>query len=131
MADDFQQQLMAQQSLLAASQGAGGKGSPLLHLMGFGTGRDLDVFAGLSIKGKGLNADKTAPTVAFGKQNGPLAALFKELKGEGILPGLQKVAQAGAPKQINSITEITGSGMSGGVAANIAGPSMDDGVRSA
>lgn len=67
-APDITQQLLQMQSMLAAAGGNNGaKGIPLLAGLLPGGGRDADVTSGLTLKGKGLNSEKTFNIVTPGK----------------------------------------------------------------
>jgi hypothetical protein len=84
-------------SLLQAAQGSGGSGcAPIL----MGLPLDLNVGQGLSIQGKGLNADKTV-VLAAKSRPGLLGSLCKQMGFDPneITQSLQKVAQAGAVVQ--------------------------------
>lgn len=93
-------------SLINASRGAGG-GSGVAPIL-MGCRLDQNVGAGLSLQGKGLNADGMVNKLPQGRP-GPVANFLKNigLSGPEILEGMRKVAQAGAVREA-SIAEITG-----------------------
>ena len=67
-APDITQQLLQMQSMLAAAGGNNGaKGIPLLAGLLPGGGRDADVTSGLTLKGKGFNADGMITRLPRGK----------------------------------------------------------------
>ncbi len=117
-------QMMA---LINATKGAsGGSGSaPIL----MGARLEQNVSQSLALNHNALLKADGKMQFANPARDGLLSKIFKEMKGEGIFAGLQKVAQAGAPRQIGSITEITGSGMAGGFVASASmGQSNDSGI---
>jgi hypothetical protein len=113
----------------------GGKGVIVLAGVLPGGGRDIDVTGGVTLKGKGLNADATFIKPAQAKP-GFIAKLLADmgLTSQNLNEGVSKVAQ-GAPvqqmpfQQINSITEITGHGLPGGSSFvdSISGPRVGSG----
>ena len=128
MADvDLQQQLLAQQSLLQSSQGAGGKIAPVLAGILPGGGKDIDIGASLSVKGKGFNGDGMVNKLPQAKP-GFLKDLLAKMgvTGPEILEGMKKVAQAG-PVQQASLESITGPNISP-TASGITAPSNDQGI---
>ena len=96
------------------SQQGGGGGSPVIIAAVLpGGGKDIDVGRGASLKtGHG---DSTFKATAQSRP-GMLASLIKSmgLDGQSIMDGMKKVGDAGAVRQINSITEIQGQAATGG-----------------
>ena len=103
-APDTAQQLLQLQSLINSSHQHGGSGAAPI-LLGLG---DVNVGAGLSPQGKGLNHDARLQATRAARP-GMLAKLLKDmgLTGGDFLDGMRKVAQAGAPREA-SISDISG-----------------------
>lgn len=125
MADvDLQQQLLAQQSLLQSSQGAGGKGAIVLAGILPGSAKDIDCFSGLTPKGKGLNGDKTLPLPKA--QPGMFAKLLEStgFNRAQILEGLKK---CNMPVQSSPTEAIQGSNLPRGM-AGVSSPNDGQGI---
>lgn len=109
---DITQQLLQMQSMIASANG-GGKVSPVLAALLPGAGRDVDVFTGLSLKGKGLNGDKTLMLTAQGK---PRLAdkMFQAIAG--MSEDFKKMAQNAGVMYTGDLPSgsLPGGGMSGG-----------------
>lgn len=93
-------------SLINASRGPGG-GSGVAPIL-MGCRLEENVGAGLSLQGKGLNADGMVNKLPQSRP-GPVANFLRSIgfSGSEILDGMRKVAQAGAVREA-SITDITG-----------------------
>lgn len=124
-------------SLNNFSAQSGGKGIVLLAGILPAGAKDIDVTAGFTLKGKGLNADAT-PIKLGNARPGMISKLLADmgLTGKDVAEGVAKVGQAGAVQQmpfqqVASIADITGPGLPGGSFVSAVGgngPSTGGGI---
>ncbi len=95
-----------------------------------GGGSDVNVGQGLSLQGKGLNADATFKITAQPRP-GMLANLIKSMGADrqSIMEGLKKVGDAGAVRQASQ-TELFGQGgpAGGSTFSDVAAPRSSGGI---
>ena len=98
------------------SQQSNGSGRPVIIAAILpGGGADVNVGQQLSSQNGGLKFDATFKATAQARP-GMFRKLLADMgvSGSGIMDGMKKVGDAGAPRQINSITEIQGQASTGG-----------------
>jgi hypothetical protein len=131
-APDITQALLQMQSLLNSQRSNSGGGAPIIAALLPGGGRDIDVGAGLSSKGKGLNADGMMNKLPQAKP-GLLASLKQQmgLTGGQVFDDIKKCAQGAGVMYTGDLptgTPVNSGGMQGSSFADNIGPRSSGGM---